>query len=243
MKKSTNRLIVFLTIALVWSLVWVTNKESVFKYVREIPSLPFYFLGIIPVIGVLIGSLITRKQLPGNEMSLGGKDNLKACIIVAVPIACLSVVGLPNDLGIQPNLFALIMSCFTMLYAVLEEFGWRGYLQEELIRKYNKWLTYTVVGLIWYLWHWYFFREGGNPRLVMIPILIFASFGIGEVAKGTKSILICGALHGLVNILLIYGLIALNISNQEKLIILIVSLVVWIPVIRQIDKKGNVASA
>ena len=172
-------------------------------------------------------------------MSVAGNDSFKSWLIVIVPIACLAVIGVPNNIGVQPNLFGLTIGSFTMVYAFFEEFGWRGYLQEELFRKYNKWIVYALIGFIWYLWHWYFLREGNNPKFMMIPILILASFGIGEVAKSTKSILICGALHGLVNILFIYGLIAQNITNQNKLVILIISLIIWIPLIKQIEKKNT----
>lgn len=239
MNNKTKRLVVFLTISLLWSLLWFTNKESIFRIVKTIPSLQFYFLAIIPVIGILIGSLISRRQQPNNEMSFTGKSAFHSWLIVIVPIACLSIIGVPNNIGLQPNLFALIIGIFTMIYAFIEELGWRGYLQEELTDKYDKWIVYIIVGLVWYLWHWYFLREGSTPKLIMIPILIIASFGIGEIAKSTKSILICGALHGLANLLLIYGVVAQNISNQNKLVILIVSLAIWIPIIKQIEKKNT----
>ncbi len=239
MESKTNRLTVFLIISLLWSLLWFTNKESFFQYIDEIPSLPFYLLGIIPVIGILIASLILRQKQQNNQMSLTGKHSRWSWIIASIPIILLTMFGVPNSINIQPNFFGFIIGVFTMAYAIFEEFGWRGYLQEELIGEYNKWITYILTGLIWYLWHWYFLREGNNPNLIMIPILIAASFGIGEVARSTKSIIICGALHGLVNILMIYGVIAQNITIQQKVIILLTALIIWIPIIKKIEKSNT----
>ncbi len=239
MKSKNIRLITFLTISLLWSLIWFTKKETFFQYIDKIPSLQFYLLGIIPVIGLFIASLFLRHKHQKNQMSLMGGDSFLPWIIVSVPIVVLTINGVPNSIDIHPKLFGFIIGSFTITYAIMEEFGWRGYLQEELLGVYNKWVVYVLIGLVWYLWHWYFLREGNNPKLIMIPILIFASFGIGEVAKSTKSILICGALHGLVNILLIYGVIAKNISNQEKIILLIITLMIWIPIIKKMEKKNT----
>lgn len=239
MNNLNKRLVLFLSIALLWSLLWFTNKETLFNFVETIPSLPFYFLGIVPTFGILLASLISRRNQPNNQMSLTGNRQLLSWGFMSIPVIILTIIGVPNEISIQPNLFGLVIGTFTMTYALFEEFGWRGYLQEELSEKYNKWIVYVLVGLIWYLWHWYFLRVGNDPKLIMIPILIFASFGIGEVAKSTKSILICGALHGLVNILMIYGVIARNITSQEKIMLLLGSLIVWIPIIKKMEKEHN----
>ena len=34
-----------------------------------------------------------------------------------------------------------------------EEFGWRGFLQKELQKKYNPLITALIIGLVWGLWH------------------------------------------------------------------------------------------
>lgn len=236
MRHFNKRLITFLFIALTWSLVWFLNKNVVLDLVQTISSLTYYFLGIIPAIGLLVAGLITRHKQPQNEMTVLGNSPLKSGIIVSIPIIGLTILGVENTLGLSPHLFGLVIGAFTMLYAFLEEFGWRGYLQAELKQKYSKWMTYLIVAFFWYLWHWYFLRTGNDPRWIMLPILIGASAGIGEVANSTKSILICGALHGLVNILVIYGVIAQQLSTQDKVIILAVTLIVWIPLLRGMGK-------
>ena len=73
----------------------------------------------------------------------------------------------------------------------------------------------------------------------MLPILIGASIGIGEVSKSTKSLLVCTALHGIVNILIIYRVISTQLSNLEKGLILGICLAIWIPLIKNLVKAGN----
>ena len=73
----------------------------------------------------------------------------------------------------------------------------------------------------------------------MLPILIGASIGIGEIARTTKAILICGAVHALVNMLIIYSLIAKNITENAKLTTLITCLIIWIPLIIMENRKNS----
>lgn len=234
------RIIIFLSIALPWSFVWFSQKHLILPYTNSIPPLVLIFLGLIPTIGLLIGGFLMRIKSPSNLMSFKGKKPVLSLVIFCIPIFCLFIIGVDNNINIQPNIFGLLIGVFTLFYATLEEYGWRGYLQQEFIGSSQKWFGYILVGLIWYLWHWYFLRGTGNPRLIMIPILIASSIGIGEVAKMTKSILICGALHGIVNILFIYSLISERLTIFEKVIILIICISVWVPIIIRINKKKQI---
>ena len=197
------------------------------------------FFGLVPTLGLVIGSLLLRPKLKKKEVSIAGTNLKYSIIILSIPILCLTLIGIENVFGIQVNLFGAFIGIFTMIYAFLEEYGWRGYLQEELLNKFNKWIVYIIVGGIWYTWHWYFLRDGNNAKIIMIPILIAASIGIGEIAKSTKSIMICAAVHGIVNVLIIYGIISNQLSSMQKILILVVCLAIWIPLIRKLDKQNN----
>ena len=239
LKLKTYRIGGFLTISLVWSLLWFSQKHILHDFFGKQPSLLILLFGLIPTIGLLIGSYSMRKRLTDIETSILGKNSKLSILIMSIPIICLLIIGVENSHKIQPNLFGLLIGMFTVTYAVFEEIGWRGYLQEEFKEKNIKWVGYLFIGIVWYLWHWYFLREGNNPRLIMIPILIGSSIGLGEVARITKSILICGSIHSLVNITIIYSLIANNISNREKLIIFTICLLIWIPLIVKINKSNK----
>lgn len=228
------RIGMFLIISLVWSLIWFSQNYLIRDFFPIIPNLILILFGLIPTIGLLIGAFIVRRKLPKREMSIMGKNYKMALLVVSLPIGCLTILGVNNSFNVQPNLFGLLISTFTIIYAFFEEIGWRGYLQEEFKGKKRKWYGYVFVGIIWYLWHWYFLRTGNNPKLIMLPILIVASIGIGEIAQITKSILICGAFHSLVNMIIIYPIIANNISLKEKLIVLLFCIISWVFAIRKI---------
>jgi len=229
----------FVGIALIWSLIWVSQKSLLNNFFETIPQITILLFGLVPTLGLLIGSFILRRKMDNPNNSLTGGKPFYSLIVVSIPILCLSIIGIKNIFGIQENLFGIMIGIFTLTYAFLEEYGWRGYLQEDFEGRYNKWLVYVIIGLIWYLWHWYFLREGNNPQIIMIPILIAASVGIGEISKSTKSILICAAVHGIANILFIFGMISNNLSTPNKIIILFACLAVWIPIIIKIERENT----
>ena len=238
MDKSNTRIGIFIGITLVWSFTWFSQNHLLNNFIGNNPSFAILFLGLVPALGLFIGSLLLRQRIDKKETSIAGINLSYSVVIISIPILCLTIFGVENNFGIQMNLFGAFIGVFTMIYAFLEEYGWRGYLQEELMPKFNKWIAYAIIGITWYIWHWYFLREGNDAKLIMIPILIAASIGIGEIAKSTKSILICTALHGIVNILLIYSIISNQLSSLQKVIILVICLAIWIPLIRKLEKQN-----
>ena len=239
MDKSTTRIIIFIGIALTWSFIWFSQRHLLNNSTENIRSIAVLFLGLIPTFGLIIGSLLFRKKIEKKEVSIAGNNLRYSIVILSIPIICLTIIGVDNIFGIQMNLFGAFIGIFTMIYAFFEEYGWRGYLQEELLSKFNKWIVYVIVGIIWYAWHWYFLREGNDAKLIMIPILIASSAGIGEIAKLTKSILICTAVHGIVNILIIYSMISNQLTPVQKIIVLAICLAFWIPLIRKLAKQNT----
>jgi len=234
--KST-RISIFLSVSLLWSLLWFSQKHLISSYFGTIQPVAFILLGLIPTFGLLIGGFIMRNKLSHVSITIKGRQPILSLIIFCIPIICLSIIGVDNNFNIQPNLFGALIGTFTLLYATLEEYGWRGYLQQEFMNSSQKWFGYIFIGLVWYIWHWYFLRSSHNPKLIMIPILIISSIGIGEVARITRSILICGALHGLVNILFIYSIVSKSLSDLEKIIIIFICISIWIPLIIRIGNK------
>lgn len=242
MKKSTTRIVIFIGIALIWSYIWFSQRHLLNNFIGNFQSIAVLFFGLVPTLGLVIGSFVFRKKLEKKEVSIAGTNLKYSIIILSIPILCLTLIGVENVFGIQANLFGAFIGIFTMTYAFLEEYGWRGYLQEELLSKANKWIVYIIVGVIWYTWHWYFLRVGSDPKIIMIPILIAASVGIGEISKLTKSIIICAAVHGIVNILIIYSIISNQLTSLQKVIILAICLAFWIPLIMKLGKQNTTAN-
>ena len=243
MNKSSTRIGIFIGIALIWSYAWFSQRHLLNNIIDNFQSIAVLFFGLVPTLGLVIGSLLLRRKLKKKEVSIAGTNLKYSIIILSIPILCLTLIGVENKFGIQVNLFGAFIGIFTMIYTFLEEYGWRGYLQEELLNNFNKWIVYIIIGVIWYTWHWYFLREGNDFKIIMIPILIAASVGIGEIAKLTKSIMICAAIHGIVNILIIYSIISNQLSSIQKIIILAICLTFWIPLIRKLEKQNTAANS
>ena len=80
-------------------------------------------------------------------------------------------------------------------YGLLEEYGWRGFLQYEL-RELPVWQYVLVITVMWFLWHLDLTQRSVLPFFLL---LLFASWGIGKVVSETHSLILCAAFHGIVN--------------------------------------------
>ena len=103
--------------------------------------------------------------------------------------------------GMVPVLFVS-----SLFFGGLEELGWRGFLQHELQKKYNIWLVYGAVWVIWTVWHLPLFFIPGlsqfNQNFWIFSIYaLFFSLILGWLYSRTKSIPLAVFTHTLVNTL------------------------------------------
>ena len=77
---------------------------------------------------------------------------------------------------------------------LLEEYGWRGFLQYEL-RNLPVWQYVLIITVMWFLWH----LDLNLLNVSFFLLLLFASWGIGKVVSDTHSLLFCAAFHGIAN--------------------------------------------
>ncbi|KKX50082.1 CPBP family intramembrane glutamic endopeptidase [Sphingobacterium sp. IITKGP-BTPF85] len=104
-----------------------------------------------------------------------------------------------------------------LIYGLLEEIGWRGFLQQQL-KPLPELLNVLIVAVLWFIWHLNFDFTSSN--LLFLGILILGSWGIGKVANNTHSLLAVAAFHSLNNFFLE--------MNTLKIILLISLLSIWI---------------
>ncbi|WP_321426772.1 CPBP family intramembrane glutamic endopeptidase [uncultured Bacteroides sp.] len=131
----------------------------------------------------------------------------------------------------------IIVGIGIFIYCVCEEFGWRGYLEEEL-KGTRAWLRILIISLLWYVWHLSFI---GNPdfldNLKFFCFLTLGSWGIGKVIELTKSIFAAACFHIIINIMMFNSLIKNGINLNTKLIILAVSVVIWMLIMKRWKKQ------
>jgi len=193
----------------------------------------------LSALGILLGALlVTLIFKPERRNSLFGTSVLKSLLMAVIPVLLLTIIGVQNNENLNPHLYGFFIGIWLFIYCLLEESGWRGYLQDEL-RNMHPVLQYLFIGFLWYAWHMTFL--GGPIHIVnelsIFLILFFASVGIGLAVKLTQSVLVAACLHMLGNILVFSSLIKQSISLQNRLIIIGVSVFTWIIILIFWDKK------
>lgn len=149
------------------------------------------------------------------------KNEKKAitCIFIFVLIINLSKCIMLDWKGI--NFINLIMTIFlTFPYLATqsilffgEEYGWRGFLQEKMQKKFGKRMGVILLGIVWELWHiplWFtIYHVDGLGILLRLIFVIGLSIFLGYVYMKTKNIWACVVIHLINNTILL----DINLNN------------------------------
>jgi membrane protease YdiL (CAAX protease family) len=243
---SWKRIVIFFIIATLISNIF---RFDIFEFKSELKKLPTWIFIFTNVLlegsGVIIGALIIipfLKKERNTEISLYGTSKSKSLIMVTIPIIILTIIGVKNDFGMDYHIYGLIAVIGTFLYCIMEEYGWRGYLQEEL-KILKPWKKYLIIGFIWYLWHLTFLTKASvGDNLFFLGMMILGSWGIGQVAESTKSIIASACFHMIIQIMMFNALIKDGIDGTEKIVILGVSIAIWFLIIKKWEKENTIAN-
>src|SRR5690606_36142636 len=238
-----KRIFIFLVIAISLSNIF---RFDIFgtKEILEILPTWIYLLSVILLegSGVFIGALIAiylLRKKQKTEISFFGTSKRKGLLMSFIPIILLAIIGVKNEYGINVNLYGLIVVLGSLIYCIMEEFGWRGYLQEEL-KDIKPIKRYLLIGFIWYFWHLSFLTKATlSENLFFLGILLFGSWGIGQVAESTKSILASSCFHLIIQIMMFNSLIKDGLDGTQKLIILGISIFIWIIILGRWKKENE----
>lgn len=188
--------------------------------------------GIGPTIGALIAFKVFGIK---NTYSLAGKLKpllLSFIVFIVLPVLGFAIVGIKEseNVTVTSNIFiaGAKLSFYFFVYGILEEMGWRVFLQNQL-DFLNQYIKYLIIGVLWFVWHLNFGVT--TPNIIFFFLLIFASWGIGKIGDKTKSVLAVGAFHTL------YNLFSVDyFESKDKLIVLSLSVVIWVSYILFYDK-------
>ena len=175
------------------------------------------FVVVLFVLGINAGNATNRK-LKENYLSSFIYENskLKWYLIGIFLFVILSLVSyfIGNLAGIDVTDYVVVpkfnrlVGFFTTLFFVggNEEFGWRGFLQKEMQKKYNPLITAVIISFFWSLWHLPLhynglYSTGGFmdllPRFIWtIPVTIIFTWLYN---KSSYSILAVILLHAMFN--------------------------------------------
>lgn len=170
--------------------------------------------------------------MPALPISLLGDIAWIPLLMAALAISALTLSGVQNSYGLNPHSYALIAASMTLLYCIMEEYGWRGYLQTELAALGN-WPKYLLIGACWYGWHLTFLTDASvadNAQFFALSVL--GSWGLGQVADATRSVFACACLHMLIQISMFNALFRSGLSAEQKLWLIPLLLVCYVLLIK-----------
>lgn len=130
---------------------------------------------------------------------------------------------------------AIAFSILSGVFALGEELGWRGFLQEKFINNWGMFKGIIALGLIWGFWHFPYIISGYNypeaPILgafILFPMLtVFASFFLAWLTIKAKSIWPAVLAHGSVNAF--YGSFVQGMSfGDNRLMADLIVIFVWL---------------
>lgn len=234
------RIIIFLVIAFGVSNIFRFNIFHLNEMLEKNSNWSYLITqGILEGSGIfsagLLGLYLLKQQRP-IDVSFFGTSKVKSILMALVPTILLISIGVQNKYEINVHLYGLIAAFGSFVYCIMEEYGWRGYLQEEF--KFSKpIIRFLLIGFIWYAWHLSFLTEATVlDNLFFLGMLIMGSWGIGKVAELTNSILACSCFHLIVNIFMYNHFFNNAFTDYSKLIIVTVSILFWIVILTKWKK-------
>lgn len=230
---------IFLFISLAWSFVFFVERPLDFVFEQGLGHWELLLAWLPPLGMFLISLLLRRTDRPVNPTTFFGHSSKWSLLIAALPIVLLAGFGIENDYGVQANLFGLFVGAWLLVYTLLEEYGWRGYLQDALPFK-SEWLKYSIIGLIWYVWHWSFVGSAISwNALLILGLMIFGALGIGRLADAKKSLLICAAFHAIGNIAMFSTFLQNQMPLRERLILVGICVVAWVIIFKVWERQSS----
>jgi membrane protease YdiL (CAAX protease family) len=161
--------------------------------------LPSLVKGLAPAFGPAIAGLVAMavfRRTHRRTVSLFGTSTWRSALFALTPVALVAAWGVPSPL---PHVEGAWIGAVFLAYGLLEETGWRGFLQDAL-RPLPPLQRYVSLGLLWGAWHFTTFL-GGTPletakrMALMLALWIAGSWGLGLAVDRSHAVLVPGALH------------------------------------------------
>lgn len=182
--------------------------------------------GVGPALGALAAIKIFSLD---NPMSL--KGIYKNAIVPFVVYWLLPAILIAGVYYFTIGKFPILLMFTVLAYGLLEEIGWRGFLQEQL-KSLPKLTSILIIAVLWFAWHLNF--EITPSNMIFFGIIFFGSWGIGKVYTSTGSLLAVAGVHSLNNFFR-------NGLHETELTLIAVLLVIWIGFIILYNRKYKTA--
>jgi membrane protease YdiL (CAAX protease family) len=194
------------------------DANGLIPALREVGPAAFIIIGVVFFILGLNISNALNTELKENYITSflfsGAKTKWYLLAIFLLPIMSLISYFIGSALGLETTdyVFNADLAWFVGLFSTFfffggnEEFGWRGFLQKEMQKKYAPIIVVLVISILWSLWHLPlhyngFYSTGGFmdllPRFIFtIPITIVFNWLYN---KSSYSVLALVLMHSMLN--------------------------------------------
>lgn len=209
-KKQIVSIIVFYAIAILFRFLAV--KTALLDFTNN-EFIKILLRGIGPAIGAFVAvklfNIPLKLSLKGNYRNLF----LPFLVFWVFPVILIGTVSY-----IQKEQFPFVLLFTVLIYGLLEEIGWRGFLQEQL-KDLPKLQSIIIIAVLWFVWHLNF--EFTTSNMIFLGVLFLGTWGIGKVYSSTYSLLAVAGFHSLNNFFR-------NGLHETELILIAVLLIIWI---------------
>lgn len=221
MKTKMNYYAILTFYGIAISLRYLTNKTEVLNGISS-EFLKVILQGAGPAVGALVACTVFK-----IKPILTLKGNFKKAIVPFLLFWMLPIILILSVEYFVKGTLSFQAVTAILMYGLLEEMGWRGFLQQQL-KHLPQLLSIVIIATLWFIWHLNFDLTSSN--VIFFGILLMGTWGIGKVSDSTQSLLAVSAFHSLNNFF--------TDVNQTKFLILITLLIVWISAL--VIKKNRV---
>ena len=213
-------LAVFVLVATLWSGAFRPGFFD-FHNTSDFPllyrfALEALLIGGGPALAALLSWGLFGQQ--NRTSTLLGNWRLGSLALAVTPPTVLAAFGVPNNFGMDAHVVGGILGGLIVLYALGEEIGWRGFMQDALEPIHFIPRT-VIIGSIWWAWHLWFLQPGaGEEQLIgSYVVIVGIAFVFSAIIAVTHSWTSVAAFHALGNIAFFAG--GLEMEPERRFII------------------------
>jgi membrane protease YdiL (CAAX protease family) len=192
------------------------------------------FRAIGPFIGYLVVFYIINSKVK-KEVTFLGKDNLISFLSISPIWIGMAAVGVENKENINTHFLGFIYGFTLIIYALFEEYGWRGYLQQAL-KSIRLPVRIFIIGTLWFIWHLNFLNPNITIQIHLIQYfsLLAGAWGLLKISEVSSSLLFTSAVHLTFNIFM-----DVNCTFLEKMGMIAASIITWVCSIAYLTRRKS----
>jgi membrane protease YdiL (CAAX protease family) len=182
-KRNAGAVIVFYLIAI--SCRYATNKTGLLAHIDH-----DFFRIVVQGVGPAVAALFVFKvfRIKPQMTLTGGYLNKWIPLFIFWILPVVAIVTFAYLSTAKWSFFILPI----LIYALLEEIGWRGFLQPAL-SFLPKFAGILIVTILWFIWHLNFAFT--TSSILFFGVLLLGSWGMAAISRKTNSVLAVSAFH------------------------------------------------